>query len=179
MMKTLVNVLVGAMVALLAVSGCALAQTPSDAEARLKEKNITLPPAPTFNYVNAVQVGNLLFLAGNCHTSGPNWTPNGKVGKDLTVEQGYQAARQAGLIMLAKVRATLGSLDRVKRVVKVLGVVNSAEGFAEQPKVMNGFSDLIVEVFGETIGKQARSAVGRAELPANSPVEVEMILEVE
>jgi enamine deaminase RidA (YjgF/YER057c/UK114 family) len=81
--------------------------------------------------------------------------------------------------MLAKIRATLGSLDRVKRVVKVLGVVNSAEGFAEQPKVMNGFSDLIVEVFGETIGKHARSAVGRAELPANSPVEVEMILEVE
>jgi enamine deaminase RidA (YjgF/YER057c/UK114 family) len=179
MMKTLVNVLVGAMVALLAVSGCALAQTPSDAEARLKEKNITLPPAPTFNYVGAVQAGNLLFLAGICHTSGPNWTPNGKVGKDLTVEQGYQAARQAGLIMLAKVRATLGSLDRVKRVVKVLGVVNSVEGFAEQPKVMNGFSDLIVEVFGETIGKHARSAVGRAELPANSPVEVEMILEVE
>jgi enamine deaminase RidA (YjgF/YER057c/UK114 family) len=178
-MKTLGNVLVGAMMALLAASGCALAQTPPGAEARLKEKNITLPPAPApaFNFVDAVQVGNLLFLAGN--TSGPNWTPKGKVGKDLTVEQGYQAARQAGLIMLAKVRATLGSLDRVKRVVKVLGMVNSAEGFGEQPKVMNGFSDLMVEVFGETIGKHARSAVGMAELPANSPVEVEMILEVE
>src|SRR4029077_19757710 len=179
MMKTLVNVLVGATVALLTVSGCALAQTPSDAEARLKEKNITLPPAPTFNYVNAVQVGNLLFLAGNCHTSDPNWTPNGKVGKDLTVEQGYQAARQAGLIMLAKVRATLGSLDRVKRVVKVLGMVNTADGFSDQPKVVNGFSDLMVEVFGEEIGKHARSAVGMAGLPGNAPVEVEMIVEVE
>src|SRR5689334_14971970 len=98
-----------------------LAQDGQGAEARLKTKNITLPPeaAPIANYVNAVRVGNLLFLAGN--TSGPQWQPNGKVGKDLTVEQGRAAARQAGLIMLAKVRGALGSLDRVKRIVKVLG----------------------------------------------------------
>jgi enamine deaminase RidA (YjgF/YER057c/UK114 family) len=83
------------------------------------------------------------------------------------------------VIMLSKVRAALGSLDRVKRVVKVLGMVNSADGFGDQPKVINGFSDLIVEVFGESIGKHARSAVGMAGLPGNSPVEVEMILEVE
>jgi enamine deaminase RidA (YjgF/YER057c/UK114 family) len=97
----------------------------------------------------------------------------------LTVEQGYQAARQAGLIMLAKVRAALGSLDRVQRVVKVVGMVNSADDFGDQPKVINGFSDLMVEVFGEAIGKHARSAVGVASLPANAPVEVDVILEIE
>ena len=97
----------------------------------------------------------------------------------MTVEQGYQAARHAGLIMLSKIRAVLGSLDRVKRIVKVLGMVNSADGFGDQPKVINGFSDLMVEVFGDAIGKHARSAVGMAALPGNAPVEVEMILEVE
>jgi enamine deaminase RidA (YjgF/YER057c/UK114 family) len=134
-------------------------------------------PPPVANYVNAVRVGNWLFMAGN--TSGPEWTLRGKMGRDLTVEQGYQAARQAGLIMLAKIRAELGDLDRVKRLVKVLGMVNAADGFADTPKVINGFSDLMVEVFGETIGKHARSAVGMAALPSNMPVEVEMILEVE
>ena len=98
---------------------------------------------------------------------------------DLTVEQGYLAAREAGLNLLAVVRENLGSLDKVKRVVKVVGMVNSAEGFSDQPKVINGFSDLMIEVFGEEIGKHARSAVGMAELPSNIPVEVEMILEVE
>jgi len=173
------SVLFGKLLLLSAAIGAAQAQTSGGAEARLKEKNITLPsePAPVANYVNAVRVGNLLFMAGN--TAGSDWTPKGKVGRDLTVEQGYQAARQAGLIMLAKIRATLGSLDRVKRVVKVLGMVNSADGFGDQPKVINGFSDLMVEVFGESIGKHARSAVGMAALPANAPVEVEMILEVE
>jgi len=157
----------------------ALAQNQQGAEARLKEKNIVLPAeaAPAANYVNAVRVGNLLYLAGN--TAGPQWQPNGKVGKDLTVEQGNAAARQAGLIMLAKIRGALGSLDRVKRIVKVLGMVNSAEGFTNQPAVINGYSDLMVEVFGEAIGKHARSAVGMAGLPGNSPVEVEMIIEVE
>jgi enamine deaminase RidA (YjgF/YER057c/UK114 family) len=155
-----------------------LAQPPTNADARLAERNITLPTPPTAsaNYVGAVQVGNLLFVSG--HTSGPQWTPKGKVGKDVTVEQGYQAARQAGLFVLATVRAALGSLDRVKRIVKVVGMVNSAESFSEQPKVVNGFSDLMVDVFGEAIGKHARSAVGVAELPLNSPVEVEMIVEV-
>lgn len=148
-------------------------------EARLKEKNIALPAEspPIGNYVNTVQVGNLLFVSGT--TSGPQWNPKGKVGKDLTVEQGYDAARQAGLITLARVRAALGSLDRVKRVVKVLGMVNSADGFGVQPKVVNGFSDLLVEVFGDAIGRHARSAVGMAGLPGNAPVEVEIILEVE
>jgi len=137
-----------------------------------------LPPpvAPVANYVSAVRVGNLLFLSG----SGPDQaTPKGKVGKDLTLEQGYQAARSVGLNLLATARANLGSLDKVKRVVKVLGMVNSAPGFTDQPKVINGFSDLMVEVFGESIGKHARSAVGMAELPFSIPVEIEMILEVE
>ena len=156
----------------------ASAQTTGSAEDNLKQKNIALPPpvTPVANYVPAVRVGNLLFLSG----SGPDpATPRGKVGKDLSLEQGYQAARSVGLNLLATARANLGSLDRVKRIVKVLGMVNSASGFTDQPKVINGFSDLMVEVFGEAIGKHARSAVGMAELPFNIPVEIEMILEVE
>ena len=162
----------------LAASSAAVAQNSPSAEARLKELNITLPPVPVpvANYVDAVRVGNLLFLAGN--TPAADWKYKGKVGKDLTVQEGYDTARQVGLIMLAKVRVALGSLDRVKRVVKVFGMVNSAEGFGDQPKVVNGFSDLMVEVFGEAAGKHARSAVGMAGLPFNNAVEVEMIVEV-
>jgi enamine deaminase RidA (YjgF/YER057c/UK114 family) len=134
-----------------AVSAGTLAQSSPSAEARLKELNMTLPPVPppVANYVDAVRVGNLLFLAGN--TPAADWKYKGKVGKDLTVQEGYDTARQVGLTMLAKVRAALGSLDRVKRV---------------------------VEVFGEAIGKHARSAVGMAGLPFNNAVEVEMIVEV-
>jgi enamine deaminase RidA (YjgF/YER057c/UK114 family) len=177
-MKILVNVCVCGMLALVA-SGNALAQSATSAEARLKEMNITLPsvPAPVANYASSVQVGKLLFLAGN--TAGADWKFKGKVGKDITVQEGYETARQVGIIMLAKVQAALGSLDRVKRVVKVLGMVNSPEGFGDQPRVVNGFSDLMVEVFGEAIGKHARSAVGMAALPGNAAVEVEMIVEVE
>ena len=177
-MKILVNVCVCGMLALVA-SGNALAQSATSAEARLKEMNITLPsvPAPVANYANSVQVGKLLFLAGN--TAGADWKFKGKVGKDITVQEGYETARQVGIVMLAKVQAALGSLDRVKRVVKVLGMVNSPEGFGDQPRVVNGFSDLMVEVFGEAIGKHARSAVGMAALPGNAAVEVEMIVEVE
>ena len=152
------------------------------AETRLKEKNITLPqPAtPLANYVGAVRVGTLLFVSGHGPLRGDGKpAAKGKVGRELTVEQGYQVAREVGLSMLATVRASLGSLDRVKRVVKVLGMVNSADGFGDQPRVINGFSDLMVEVFGEAIGKHARSAVGMAELPMGIPVEIEMVLEVE
>ena len=151
------------------------------AEARLKERNIALPPPnkPVANYVTSVRVGNLLFLAGHGPRQDTPTRLRGKLGKDLTVEQGYAAAREVGTCLLATTRAALGSLDKVKRVVKVLGMVASAEGFGDQPKVINGFSDLMVEVFGETIGKHARSAVGMAELPSGIPVEIEMILEVE
>ena len=178
-MKPLMRVCIFGMLALVTATGCALAQSATTAEGRLKELNITLPPVPppVANYLDSVRVGNLLFLAGN--TAAPDWKFKGKVSKDITVQEGYDTARQVGLIMLAKVRAALGSLDHVKRVVKVLGMVNSPEGFGDQPKVVNGFSDLMVQVFGEAIGKHARSAVGMEALPFNNAVEVEMIVEVE
>src|SRR6516225_7462653 len=178
-MKALIkNMCVVGMLTLVATSEGALAQSTATAETRLKELNITLPPVlpPVANYPDSVRVGNLLFLSGN--TAAPDWKYKGKVGKDLTVQEAYDTARQVGLIMLAKVRAALGSLDHVKRIVKVLGMVNSAEGFGDQPKVINGFSDLMVEVYGEAIGKHARSAVGMAGLPFNNAVEVEMIVEL-
>ena len=151
------------------------------AEGRIKELGITLPdpPKPGGNYVPGVRVGNLLFLSGH----GPSRvegkpSARGKVGRDLSTEDGYKIAREVGINLLGTARSMLGSLDKVKRIVKVLGMVNSAEGFGEQPKVINGFSDLMVEVFGEQ-GRHARSAVGMAELPSGIPVEIEMILEVE
>ena len=151
------------------------------AEARLRDKHITLPSptTPLANYVGAVRVGNLLFLSGHGPFHEGKATARGTLGKDLTTEEGYKVAREVGLNLLATTRTALGSLDKVKRVVKVLGMVRSAAGFGDQPKVINGFSDLMVEVFGETIGKHARSAVGMAELPMGIPVEIEMILEVE
>jgi len=151
------------------------------ADARLKELGITLPdpPKPLGNYVPGVRVGNLLFLSGH----GPirregQPSARGKVGKDLTLEQGYAVARDVGINLLGSARTLLGSLDRVKRIVKVLGMVNCTDDFGDQPKVINGFSDLMVEVFGEN-GRHARSAVGMAALPSGIPVEIEMILEVE
>ena len=174
--KIAMRVLFGTFVLCLVAATSAWAQT---AEENLKQKNITLPvpPSPVANYVPAVRSGNLLFLAGTgCR---PPSCSSGKVGKDLSLQQGYQAARVTGLNLLGTVRATLGSLNKVKRVVKVLGMVNSAPGFTDQPKVMDGFSDLMIEVFGNKIGAHARSAVGMAELPFNIPVEIEMVLEVE
>jgi enamine deaminase RidA (YjgF/YER057c/UK114 family) len=151
------------------------------AEARIKELGLALPqpPKPGGNYVPGVRVGNLLFLSGH----GPSRvdgapSARGKVGRDLSLEDGYKVAREVGINLLGTARALLGSLDKVKRVIKVLGMVNSAEGFGDQPKVINGFSDLMVEVFGDN-GRHARSAVGMAELPSGIPVEIEMILEVE
>jgi enamine deaminase RidA (YjgF/YER057c/UK114 family) len=151
------------------------------ADARIRELGITLPqPAkPVGNYIPGVRVGNFLFLSGH----GPvrvdgQPTARGKVGRDLSTDEAYKVAREVGINLLGSARVILGSLDRVKRIVKVLGMVNSADGFGEQPKVINGFSDLMVEVFGES-GRHARSAVGMAELPMGIPVEIEMILEVE
>ena len=150
------------------------------AEARIKELGITLPdpPKPMGNYIPAVRVGNLLFLSGH----GPIRVADqpltrGKVGRDMSTEEAYKVAREVGINLLGSARATLGSLDKVKRVVKVLGMVNAVESFGEQPKVINGFSDLMVEVFGEN-GRHARSAVGMGSLPAGIPVEIEMILEL-
>jgi enamine deaminase RidA (YjgF/YER057c/UK114 family) len=176
--KSVFAVILSACLAGIALPVSAVAQPAASPEARLKALNITLPPdaAPAANFVNAVITGKLLFLSGN--TGGLAWAGKGKLGRELTVEQGREAARQAGLIMLTKIRTALGSLDRVKRIVKVLGMVNSADGFGDQPQVINGFSDLMVDVFGEA-GKHARSAVGMAGLPGNTPVEVEMVLEFE
>ena len=145
------------------------------AEKKLKELGITLAPVtpPVANYVNAVRTGNLLFLAGK----GPASGVAGIVGKEISVEQAYGHARTTGLNLMAVMRDELGSLDRVKRIVKVLGMVNAVPGFTDQPKVINGCSDLFVEVFGER-GKHARSAVGMGSLPNNIPVEIEVIVEV-
>ena len=149
------------------------------AEARLRELGIELPPVPPpmGTYVRAVRVGNLLYLAGHGPRQDGKHAYVGKVGRDLTVEEGARAARLVGLGLLTSTREALGSLDRVKRVVKVLGMVNCTEGFGDQPKVVNGFSDLMVEVFGEA-GRHARSAVGMSALPAGIAVEIEMIVEV-
>lgn len=155
---------------------------PSDynPEAVIADLGITLqkPSAPVANYVKAVRVGNLLYLSG----SGPSLPDGsyitGTVGVDLTIEEGYEAARITGINHLSTLKAELGNLNRVKRIVKVLGMVNTPPGFGEQPEVINGFSDLMVEVFG-TRGKHARSAVGMASLPRNIAVEIEVIVEVE
>ena len=151
------------------------------AEERFVELGLNLPEPPraVANYVGCVQTGNLLFVSGHGPRGAENLSNHvGKVGRDLTVEQAYEAARATCLGCLATVRAYLGDLDKVRRVVKLLGFVNSSPGFQDQPKVINGASDLLVEVFGER-GRHARSAVGMAELPSGIAVEVEMILEVE
>ena len=149
------------------------------AEKRLRELKIQLPPltAPVANYVNAVRAGNLLFLAGKGPSVVDGVRPQGKLGREFSVEQGYAFARSTGLALLAVIRAELGTLDRVKRIVKVLGMVNAVPDFADQPKVINGCSDLFVEVFGER-GRHARSAVGMGSLPSGIPVEIEAIVEV-
>ena len=150
------------------------------AEQRLKELriNLPLPPRPVANYVTAVKTGNLLFLSGHGPYHDGKTRTSGKVGKELTVEEGRQAARNVCLNCLATIRDVLGSLDRVKRVVKLLGMVNCVEDFQEQPKVVNGASDLLVEVFGEA-GRHARSAVGMQALPYQIAVEIEIVLEID
>ena len=150
------------------------------AEARLKELGIKLPPAPKpiGNYVPGVQSGNLLFMSGIGPRRSDGGSITGKLGAGMSVEEGYAAARAVGLNMLANIRLVVGSLDRVERVVKVLGMVNAAPDFNDMPKVINGFSDLFVEIFGPEKGRGARSAVGMVALPNQIAVEVEMVLEL-
>jgi enamine deaminase RidA (YjgF/YER057c/UK114 family) len=149
------------------------------AEQRLKELGIDLGAvsAPVANYVDAVRTGNLLFLAGKGPRAVNGKRPQGKVGRDYTADEAYQHARTVGLDLLAVMRAELGSLDNVVRVVKMLGMVNAVPEFTDHPKVINGCSDLFVEVLGEA-GKHARSAVGMGSLPMGIPVEIEVIVEV-
>lgn len=153
------------------------AQSP---EQKLQQLGIVLPvpSKPVATYVNAVRTGNLIYLSGKGPTNADGTDITGKLGKDLSIEQGYAAAKSTGINLLAALKAEIGSLDKVKRIVKVLGMVNCTAEFTDQPKVINGFSDFMVEIFGEK-GKHARSAVGMNALPKNIAVEIEMIVEVE
>jgi enamine deaminase RidA (YjgF/YER057c/UK114 family) len=188
MLKQAILAIVHGFVVLLAAPGVAApaAQTEVDAakaaspEARLRALGIELPPAPTpvASYVPTLRTGNLVFIAGQGPVSGGKATVTGKVGAEITEAEGYQIARNAALNGLAALRAEIGSLDRVRRVVKVVGWVNSAPGFTRQPWVINGASDLLVEVFGDA-GRHARSAVSANELPLDIPVEIDFIVEVE
>ncbi|MGD9946529.1 MAG: RidA family protein [Burkholderiaceae bacterium] len=150
------------------------------AEDRLRQLGISLPQAatPVGAYVPGVLVGNVLFMSGHGpFDSAGRVTAQGKVGRDMSVEQAAAVAREVALNMLGSVRQIVGSLDRVARVVKVLGMVNCVEGFTASPKVIDGFSGCLIEVFGDD-GRHARSAVGVMELPAGIPVEVEAVFEI-
>jgi len=149
-------------------------------EARVAELGIEIPvlPPPAFAYVPAVRTGNLVYASGQTPTVAGRLQVRGRLGVDVTIEEGQAAARLAALNCIAEVRGLLGTLDRVGRVVRLTGYVASAPGFGDQPAVMNGASQLLEEVFGEA-GKHARSAIGVAELPGGAPVEVELIVEVE
>ncbi len=155
----------------------AQAQTP---EENLEKLNIELftPAAPMANYVRAVRTGNLVFMAGHGPTKADGSNIKGRLGADMTVEEGQAAARQTAIALLSSLKAEIGDLSKVKRIVKVFGMVNSTADFYDQPKVINGCSDLLVAVFGEK-GKHARAAVGMVSLPSNIAVEIEMIVELE
>ncbi len=149
-------------------------------EAKLADMGLTLPaaPAPIANYVRAVRTGNLLFVSGHGPFRDGKHQFVGKVGKDLSVEEGHKSAQLVCLNCLASVKEALGDLDRVKRVVKLLGMVNCTSEFGQQPEVINGASDLLVALYGDA-GRHARSAVGMGALPRGISVEIEMVLEVE
>ncbi len=148
-------------------------------EAKLKELGVTLPdpPKPVANYVPAVRVGDLLFLSGVLPSRDGQLIMTGKLGQELSIEQGVEAARVAVLNGLSIIRSATGLLDRVKQIVKMVGHIASAPGFTDQPQVLNGASDLLVSLFGDA-GRHARVAVGAAELPRHAPVEIELIVEL-
>ncbi len=149
-------------------------------EERIADLGFALPPVspPVGSYVKGVVVGNLLFLSGNGPDQPGYVSPKGKVGAEVTIEQAEEAARYVGLNLLAAAKDTLGSLERIRRVVKLLGMVNSAPDFGQQPRVVNGCSDLFLAIFGDS-GRHARSAVGMSALPNGIPIEIEAIFEVE
>jgi len=151
-----------------------------DFDKKLKELGVELfpPSKPVANYVKAVRVGNLLFISGHGPTKADGSNITGKVGKELTIEQGYEAAKLTAAGIISTLKAELGDLNKVKRIVKVNGWVNCSPDFTEQPKVVNGCSDLMVALFGEK-GKHARAAMGAVALPSNIAVEIEMVVEVE
>ena len=147
---------------------------------KLKELVITLksPPSPVANYIPVQQTGNFIYLSGQGPRNENGEFNTGKVGSDITAEEAYDLARNTAINLLSAMNAYLGSLDRVSKIVKVLGMVNAVQDFTDHPKVINGCSDLFVEVFGEK-GKHARSAVGMGSLPNNMAVEIEIIVEIE
>ena len=149
-------------------------------EKRLEELGIELPPpaTPVANYVTTVQTGNLVFTSGHGPGTGEGKIYKSQLGTDASVDDGYASARQVALGLISTLKHALGDLDRIKRVVKVVGFINSSADFTDQPAVLNGASDLFVEVFGDK-GKHARSAVGMVQLPGGIPVEIEMIVEIE
>lgn len=151
-----------------------------DPEARLEELGIVLPKptAPVANYVKAVRSGNLVFLSGHGPYRSDGTLVTGKLGRDLTQEEGYEAARLTGIALLASLKSEIGQLGKVRRIVKVFGMVNADPSFTDMPQVINGCSDLMVEVFGER-GRHARAAVGMASLPVGIAVEIDMVVEVE
>ena len=151
-----------------------------DIESKIEEMGITLkePSPPVANYVNAVRTGNLVFMAGKGPTRADGTRVTGKVGTDLSIEEGYEAATLVAEAQLSALKAEIGDLNKVVRIVKVLGMVNCTADFENQPEVINGFSDTMVEIFGER-GKHARAAVGMGSLPRNIAVEIEMIVEVQ
>lgn len=153
----------------------------SDPEKRVQELHLTLPPAPkpVAVYKTAAKHGNLLFVSGHGPWKADRTQITGRLGKDMTAEQGHAAAKQVGLAILATIKDTLGSLNKVKRLIKTFGMVNCTDDFIDQPKVINGFSELMKDVFGEDAGVGARSAVGHNSLPGNIAVEIECIFEVE
>ncbi len=151
-----------------------------DVEEKIASMGIELrePSPPVANYVNSVRTGNLVFMAGKGPSKPEGGYITGRVGTDITIEEGYEAARLAAITQLSALKAEIGDLNNVVRIVKVLGMVNAEPGFTDQPEVINGFSDLMVEVFGDR-GKHARAAVGMGSLPRNISVEIEMIVEVQ
>ena len=153
---------------------------PSKPETRVQELHLTLPPAPkpVAKYKTALREGNFLYVSGHGPLKPDKTQITGRVGKDLTLEEGKLAARQVGLAVLATVRATLGSLDKVVALIKTLGMVNCPEDFKDHPQVINGFSELMAEVFGEDAGVGTRSAVGMGSLPGNIAVEIECLFKV-
>jgi enamine deaminase RidA (YjgF/YER057c/UK114 family) len=152
----------------------------SQVEQRLQEQGLQLPaiPRPMAQYVGAVRTGNLVFVSGHGPSTPTGFASQGKLGLDVDVEAGYAAARLVALNMLASLKAEIGDLDRVRRIVKLLGMVNCTPDFGPQPEVINGASDLLVQIFGER-GRHARSAVGMGSLPRGISVEIEMVVEVE
>jgi enamine deaminase RidA (YjgF/YER057c/UK114 family) len=174
-MKKIFQVILGAVLLIPIFSS---AQT-TDPEAKLKELGIQLitPVPPIANYLKAVRVGNMVYLSGHGPDKPGGGSVTGKVGKDITVDQAIDAARLTGISLLSTLKATIGDLNKVKRVVRVFGMVNAVDTFTQHPKVINGCSDLLVQVFGEN-GKHARCAVGMCSLPMNISVEIEMIVEL-